>query len=209
MSSSPSPSPTGEAGFLFKIILTGESGVGKTNLLSQFVRQNFNANAKTTIGVECAIKTLQVDGQTIKVQLWDTAGQERFRAITSTYYRGAHGVLVLYDITNSPSFSNIRRWLTELEKFAEQDVVKMLIGNKSDLEEARSVTREEAQRLAEEEHLLFMETSAKTADNVNEAFMKLVTEILGAKSKATFTPAPTVTMPTGGIVVGKKEGGCC
>jgi small GTP-binding protein len=188
MAASPSPTATGEPAFLLKIILTGESGVGKTNLLSQFVRQNFNANAKTTIGVECATKTLQIDGQTVKVQLWDTAGQERFRAITATYYHGAHGVLVLYDITNSPSFSQVPRWLAELDKYGEQDVVKMLIGNKADLEGARSVTLEEGQRLAEKEHLLFMETSAKTAANVNEAFLKLVNEILSAKKKAIFTP---------------------
>jgi Ras-related protein Rab-11A len=201
--------PTGDATFLLKIIVAGESGVGKTNILSQFVRQNFNANAKTTIGVECVTKTLQINGQTVKVQFWDTAGQERFRAITSTYYRGAHGVLVLYDITNSSSFSQVPRWLAELEKYGEQDIVKMLIGNKADLEESRSVTVEEAQRLAEKEHMLFMETSAKTAVNVNEAFTKVVTEILGAKSQALVTTSGVKVVPATGVVVGETKSGCC
>jgi small GTP-binding protein len=205
---SASPSPGGDASFLLKIILTGESGVGKTNFLSQFVRQNFNANAKTTIGVECATKTFQVNGQTVKAQIWDTAGQERFRAITSTYYHGAHGVLVLYDITNSLSFSQVPRWLAELDKYGEQDVVKMLIGNKADLEESRSVTLAEAQKLAEKEHLLFMEASAKTAANVNEAFMKLVTDIVGSKSQAISTPNTVKVVPAGGVVVEENKG-CC
>jgi small GTP-binding protein len=202
------PSPGGDAGFLLKIILTGESGVGKTNFLSQFVRQNFNVNAKTTIGVECATKTLEINGQTVKAQIRDTAGQERFRAITSTYYHGAHGVLVLYDITNSSSFSQVPRWLAELDKYGEQDVVKILIGNKADLEESRSVTFAEAQRYAEKEHLLFMEASAKTAANVNEAFMKLATDIIGSRSNAITTPKTVTVVAAGGIIVEEKKE-CC
>jgi Ras-related protein Rab-11A len=193
---------------MVKLVLVGESGVGKTNLLSQFVRQNFSANAKTTIGVECATKSFEVNGQIVKAQLWDTAGQERFRAIVSTYYHGAHGVLVLYDITNSSSFGQIQRWLSEVERFGEKDVVKMLIGNKADLVELRSVSIEDGQKVAEKEHLLFMETSAKTAANVHEAFSQLVTEIIGMKAKASFSPAPVAIVPAAGIVV-TKEKECC
>jgi GTPase SAR1 family protein len=115
---------------------------------------------------------------------------------------------VLYDITNSLSFSQVPRWLAELDKYGEHDVVKMLIGNKADLEESRSVTLAEAQKYAEKEHLLFLEASAKTAANVNEAFMKLVTDIIGSRSKAVIAPNTVTVVPAGGVIVEEKKG-CC
>jgi small GTP-binding protein len=203
-------SASDDGSFLVKIILTGESCVGKTNLLSQFVRHNFTAKSKATIGVECATKTVEVNGQTVKAQIWDTAGQERFRAIVSTYYRGAHGVLIVYDITNSASFAKIPHWLAEVNQLAEPDCAKMLIGNKVDLEGMRSVTTDDGCRLAEKEHLLFLETSAKTAANVDEAFTQLLTAIIGAKTKAMFVPQAAVTIaPLTGIVVAKEQGCSC
>jgi small GTP-binding protein len=202
-----SPDPN-EPNLLVKIILTGESGSGKTNLLSQFVRHYFSRDAKSTIGAECATKTVQISDHIVKAQIWDTAGQERFRSITSTYYHGAHGVLLVYDITNYQSFKGVSKWLVELDRYAEPSIVKMLIGNKSDLADSRSVPVGDGQRLAETEHLLFLETSAKTAENVNEAFVALVTEIVAAKSKAMRPSERGVASPGAGIVV-KEERKCC
>jgi Ras-related protein Rab-11A len=201
------PDP-GEANVLVKIILTGESGSGKSNLLSQFVRQHFNSDAKSTIGFECATKTLQIRDQIVKAQIWDTAGQERFRSITTTYYQGAHGVLIVYDITNYQSFKGVSKWLSELEKYAEPSAVKMLIGNKSDLADTRSVPVADGQKLAAAQHLLFLETSAKTAENVNEAFVALVREIVSAKGKGALPGGAAGPSPAAGIVVPEPKK-CC
>jgi Ras-related protein Rab-11A len=172
------PRDSGEASILLKIVLTGESGTGKTNIVSQFVRSNFTPNAKTTIGVECAVKTFNIDTTTVRAQIWDTAGQERFRAITTTYYHGAHGAVLVYDITNTQSFRNAAHWLQELRNFTDPNVPVVLVGNKCDLEASRSVPQDEGIRYAEAEHLIFFETSAKTAINLNEAFTALATEIV-------------------------------
>jgi small GTP-binding protein len=199
-----------EAPILLKIVLTGESGTGKTNILSQFVRSNFNPNAKTTIGVECATKTFQVGTTTVKAQIWDTAGQERFRAITSTYYRGAHGAILVYDITNTQSFRNAARWLQELRNFAESNVPVALVGNKCDLEAMRSVSQDEGIRYAEAERLIFFETSAKTAVNLNEAFTALATEIVESIKKGGLPGSQTTVnaAPRPGIVI-EDERKCC
>ena len=120
--------------YLIKIVLIGDSGVGKSNLLSQFARNQFIPDSKTTIGVEFATKSIKIKNKTVKAQIWDTAGQERYRAITSAYYKGANGAMVLYDITSSISFTSVDRWMKELRDNTDPNLVIMLIGNKSDLQ---------------------------------------------------------------------------
>ncbi|KAF3835009.1 hypothetical protein F7725_027567 [Dissostichus mawsoni] len=138
-----------EYDFLFKVVLIGDSGVGKSNLLSRFTRNEFNLESKSTIGVEFATRSIQVDGKTIKAQIWDTAGQERYRAITSAYYRGAVGALLVYDIAKHLTYENIERWLKELRDHADNNIVIMQVGNKSDLRHLRAVPTDEARAFAE------------------------------------------------------------
>lgn len=163
--------------YLFKIVLIGDSGVGKSNLLSRFTRNEFSLESKSTIGVEFATRSIQVDEKTIKAQIWDTAGQERYRAITNAYYRGAVGALLVYDITKTASFENVSRWLKELRDHAESSIAVMLVGNKSDLRHLRSVKTEDAQAFCEREGLSFIETSALEATNVEKAFQQTLTDI--------------------------------
>uniref|UniRef100_A0A4W3I0U6 Ras-related protein Rab-25 n=1 Tax=Callorhinchus milii TaxID=7868 RepID=A0A4W3I0U6_CALMI len=131
------------------VVLIGDSGVGKSNLLSRFTRNEFNLESKSTIGVEFATRSIQVDGKTIKAQIWDTAGQERYRAITSAYYRGAVGALLVYDIAKHLTYENVERWLKELRDHADNNIVIMLVGNKSDLRHLRAVPTDEARAFAE------------------------------------------------------------
>ncbi len=133
---------------LFIVVLIGDSGVGKSNLLSRFTRNEFNLDSKSTIGVEFATRSIQVDAKTIKAQIWDTAGQERYRAITSAYYRGAVGALLVYDISKHQTYDNVTRWLKELRDHADANIVIMLVGNKSDLRHLRAVPTEEAKQFA-------------------------------------------------------------
>ncbi|CAO2641653.1 Ras-related protein Rab-11B [Lemmus lemmus] len=132
------------------VVLIGDSGVGKSNLLSRFTRNEFNLESKSTIGVEFATRSIQVDGKTIKAQIWDTAGQERYRAITSAYYRGAVGALLVYDIAKHLTYENVERWLKELRDHADSNIVIMLVGNKSDLRHLRAVPTDEARAFAGE-----------------------------------------------------------
>ncbi|KAJ0011738.1 hypothetical protein NQD34_012713, partial [Periophthalmus magnuspinnatus] len=166
-----------EYDFLFKVVLIGDSGVGKSNLLSRFTRNEFNLESKSTIGVEFATGSIQVDGKTIKAQIWDTAGQERYRAITSAYYRGAVGALLVYDIAKHLTYENVERWLKELRDHADNNIVIMLVGNKSDLRHLRAVPTDEARAFAEKNNLSFIETSALDSTNVEEAFKNILTEI--------------------------------
>jgi len=163
--------------YLFKVVLIGDSGVGKSNLLSRFTRNEFNLDSKSTIGVEFATRSIHVDGKTVKAQIWDTAGQERYRAITSAYYRGAVGALLVYDIAKHATYVNVTRWLKELRDHADSNIVIMLVGNKSDLKHLRAVPTEEAKAFAAENGLSFIETSALDASNVESAFQNILTEI--------------------------------
>ncbi|KAJ7460886.1 ras family-domain-containing protein [Mycena galericulata] len=163
--------------YLFKVVLIGDSGVGKSNLLSRFTRNEFNLESKSTIGVEFATRSIDVDGKTVKAQIWDTAGQERYRAITSAYYRGAVGALLVYDIAKHATYVNVTRWLKELRDHADSNIVIMLVGNKSDLKHLRAVPTDEAKTFSTENGLSFIETSALDASNVEGAFQTILTDI--------------------------------
>ncbi|CAO2829894.1 unnamed protein product [Amaranthus hypochondriacus] len=197
--------PEEEYDYLFKVVLVGDSGVGKSNLLSRFTRNEFCLESKSTIGVEFATRTLQVEGRTVKAQIWDTAGQERYRAITSAYYRGALGALLVYDVTKPTTFDNVSRWLKELRDHADANIVIMLIGNKTDLKHLQAVATEDAQSFAEKEGLSFIETSALEATNVEKAFQTILSEIYRIISKKTLSsnePAPATLAGGQTIVVG-------
>lgn len=172
-----------EYDYLFKVVLIGDSGVGKSNLLSRFTRNEFSLESKSTIGVEFATRTITVDSKLIKAQIWDTAGQERYRAITSAYYRGAVGALLVYDITRHVTFENVERWLKELRDHTDSNIVVMLVGNKSDLRHLRAVSTEDGQSFAERESLYFMETSALESVNVENAFQQILTQIYRVVSR--------------------------
>ncbi|CAO1625297.1 unnamed protein product [Parajaminaea phylloscopi] len=207
--------------YLFKVVLIGDSGTGKSNLLSRFTRNEFSLESKSTIGVEFATRSIAVDGKTVKAQIWDTAGQERYRAITSAYYRGAVGALLVYDIAKHPSYVNVSRWLKELRDHADSNIVIMLVGNKSDLRHLRAVPTEEAKSFAAENNLSFIETSALDASNVEQAFQNILTEIYRIVSNKALQSSDEVIKPTGGsetITVqtstddggaAGKKGGCC
>ncbi|PVU86070.1 hypothetical protein BB559_006681 [Furculomyces boomerangus] len=167
-----------EYDYLFKVVLIGDSGVGKSNLLSRFTRNEFNLESKSTIGVEFATRGIQVDDKTIKAQIWDTAGQERYRAITSAYYRGAVGALLVYDIAKHGTYDNVNRWLKELRDHADSNIVIMLVGNKSDLRHLRAVPTDDAKQFANDNGLFFIETSALDSNNVEQAFHQILTGLI-------------------------------
>jgi len=209
-----------EYDFLFKVVLIGDSGVGKSNLLSRFTRNEFNLDSKSTIGVEFATRSIQIDNKTIKAQIWDTAGQERYRAITSAYYRGAVGALLVYDISKSLSFENVTRWLKELRDHADSNIVIMLVGNKTDQRHLRAVPTEDGKTFASENGLSFIETSALEATNVDLAFQNILTsiyQIVSSKSLPEDEPGAKKYDPREGNNIslsqeGTKEGAksnCC
>jgi Ras-related protein Rab-11A len=207
-----------EYDYLFKVVLIGDSGVGKSNLLSRFTRNEFCLESKSTIGVEFATRSIQVDGKTIKAQIWDTAGQERYRAITSAYYRGAVGALLVYDITKHVTYENVERWLKELRDHADSNIVIMLVGNKSDLKHLRGVSTDDAQAFSEKEGLSFIETSALESTNVEKAFQRILTEIYRIVSKKALASEENTTegpgqgtniVPLDNNAPDLKKKGCC
>jgi len=208
-----------EYDFLFKVVLIGDSGVGKSNLLSRFTRNEFNLDSKSTIGVEFATRSIQVDAKTIKAQIWDTAGQERYRAITSAYYRGAVGALLVYDISKHQTYENVTRWLKELRDHADSNIVIMLVGNKSDLRHLRAVPTEEAKQFASENNLSFIETSALDASNVELAFQNILTEIYrivsskaldnGDSAQANLGAGTNISLSKPADDTSAKGGKCC
>ncbi|PRP88244.1 Rab GTPase [Planoprotostelium fungivorum] len=159
--------------FLFKLLLIGDSGVGKSCILLRFADNAFTDNFISTIGVDFKIKTIEIDGKKVKMQIWDTAGQERFQTITTSYYRGAHGLIIVFDVTNKPSFDNIKKWLDDIERHAAPSIVKCLVGNKCDLESKRIIDTRTAKELADNLGISYLETSAKESININSAFERL------------------------------------
>ncbi|UJR20746.1 hypothetical protein I4U23_023864 [Adineta vaga] len=212
-----------EYDYLFKVVLIGDSGVGKSNLLSRFTRNEFNLESKSTIGVEFATRSIQVDKKTIKAQIWDTAGQERYRAITSAYYRGAVGALLVYDISKHGTYENVERWLKELRDHADTNIIISLVGNKSDLRHLRSVPSEEAKAFAEKNGVSFIETSALDSTNVEQAFHTILTEIYHIVSQrqiqdpngsqghggSNTQQVPLRLPPTDSDFKSKQNGSCC
>uniref|UniRef100_A0A8C4UT81 small monomeric GTPase n=1 Tax=Falco tinnunculus TaxID=100819 RepID=A0A8C4UT81_FALTI len=161
-----------------KILIIGESGVGKSSLLLRFTDDTFDPELAATIGVDFKVKTISVDGNKAKLAIWDTAGQERFRTLTPSYYRGAQGVILVYDVTRRDTFVKLDNWLNELETYCTRnDIVKMLVGNKID-KENREVDRNEGLKFARKHSMLFIEASAKTCDGVQCAFEELVEKII-------------------------------
>ena len=169
--------------FLFKILLVGNSSVGKSSLFLRFVDDVWNDVFVPTIGVDFKIKTLKINEKNVKLQIWDTAGQERFRTIISSYYKGAQGILLVFDVTEKESFESLNNWLIEIEKNANKNVVKILIGNKNDLEDKRVISFSQAKDFADSNGLKYVETSAKTNNNVTEAFSEIGKELMDASSK--------------------------
>uniref|UniRef100_A0A7N0ZUZ9 Uncharacterized protein n=1 Tax=Kalanchoe fedtschenkoi TaxID=63787 RepID=A0A7N0ZUZ9_KALFE len=169
--------------YVFKVVLIGDSAVGKSQILARFARGEFSLDSKATIGVEFQTRTLMIQHKSVKAQIWDTAGQERYRAVTSAYYRGAVGAMLVYDITKRQSFDHIPRWLEELRGHADKNIVIILIGNKCDLESQRAVPTEDAKEFAQKEGLFFLETSALEATNVETAFTTVLTEIFNIVNK--------------------------
>ncbi len=169
-----------EYDFIFKIVIIGDSSVGKTGILNRYLHNEFYKDTKATVGVEFGAKKLNVNKKQIRLQIWDTAGQERYRAITSTYYKGAKGAFIVFDISNKTSFENVDRWIKEIKMLAELDIFIILIGNKSDLEEEgkREVSIEEAKTKAEFLGIPYLETSAKTSSNIDKAFNDVCSKVV-------------------------------
>ncbi|XP_048869851.1 ras-related protein Rab-37-like isoform X2 [Brienomyrus brachyistius] len=191
----------------FKVMLLGDSAVGKTCFLVQFKDGTFLAgNFIATVGIDYRNKVVTVDNLKVKLQIWDTAGQERFRSVTHAYYRDAQALLLLYDITSKSSFDNIRAWLTEIHEYAQKDVVIMLLGNKSDMVHERVIKQEEGQKLAREYGVPFMETSAKTGINVELAFLAVAKEL---KQRVSQQPNEPKFQIHDYIESQKQKSGCC
>ena len=173
---------TDEFDIIFKIVLIGDSGVGKTNLLGRYLKKEYKEETKATVGVEFGEKKYELNGLKIKAQIWDTAGQERYKAITSMYYKGAKGALIVFDLSSKNTFQNVEKWYNEIKKTADPNINLILIGNKSDLKDKRQISTEEGENKAKEMNVAYLETSALNCDNVDKAFDALI-EAISKKMK--------------------------
>ncbi|MBN3287486.1 RAB43 protein, partial [Polyodon spathula] len=196
--------------FLFKIVLIGDAGVGKTCVVQRFKSGIFVERQGSTIGVDFTMKTMDIQGKRVKLQIWDTAGQERFRTITQSYYRSANGAIIAYDISKKGSFASVPRWIEDVKKYAGSNIVQLLIGNKSDLTELREVQFEEAQALASQFDLFdTVETSAKDCSNVEEAFAKVASELMLRHGGPMFNENVTDSIKLNSKDVGESWGCGC
>ena len=201
---------------IFKIVLIGDSSVGKTNMLSRYISNEYDPNSQSTIGVELSTKTFTFDKDEVKVQIWDTAGQEKYRSITSSYYKGAQGCLLVYDITRKDTFDNIDKWFSELKSSTNNEINAILVGNKCDLSDKREITIEEAQKKAKLFNVAFMETSALDGTNIEKAFYELVNNVY-QNNKQTFNQEIKVMFGDKGVEIKqeqnnetkKKNNWCC
>ena len=207
---------------LYKIILAGDSGVGKSNLFSRFHKNEFSLESATTLGVEFATKTMIIEDATLKAQIWDTCGQEQFRALTKTYYKKAAGAIIVYDITKKNSFDSVERWYQDIKENAGEDIVILLVGNKADLRHIRQVETSVAATYAKSKDMAFIETSALDSTNVENAFQTIVKQIYSQGQKTKIHPTNSNSKAIGegeSIVIGedskgekkneRKSGGCC
>ena len=192
-----------------KLMMIGDQAVGKTALLMRFAEDDFNEVLLPTIGIDFKIKTIDLAGKRVKLQIWDTAGQERFRTITQAYYRGAMGILLIYDVTNPKSWSNVRNWVRNIEGNAPQTVNKILVGNKCDLTSLRQVSTQQGEQLSREYGLKFFETSARSNINVNDAFLTLGTDVVERLSSNGGALEPPTIGLSGSGVGSSKSRGCC
>jgi small GTP-binding protein len=163
---------------ILKLVLIGDSGVGKTNILSRYNNNEFSLATQPTVGVEFGNKVIKKENKSIKLQLWDTAGQERYKAITNAFYKGSKGAFVVYDITRKSSFLNIDKWIGELKTNGSEDILIILVGNKTDLEDKREVSTDEGEKKAKQYGIAFCETSALQGKNIEYAFNILIDEII-------------------------------
>ncbi|KRX00929.1 P-loop containing nucleoside triphosphate hydrolase [Pseudocohnilembus persalinus] len=199
--------------FLFKLLLIGNSGVGKSCMLMRYAENSFTSNFYNTIGVDFKIKTIPIENKQIKLQIWDTAGQDRFKTITCSYYRGAHGIIIVYDVTDRDSFDSVRNWMSEIEKYAQENVTKLIVGNKCDMDDSRKVKYEEGQELARQYNINYIETSAKNANNIEIAFKDIAKTVLDrvSCSQGNNSQAPQKNLKLGNTqqISQKKTRGCC
>ncbi|KAI9341258.1 putative GTP-binding protein ypt1 [Zopfochytrium polystomum] len=197
--------------YLFKLLLIGDSGVGKSCLLLRFADDTYTESYISTIGVDFKIRTIELEGKTVKLQIWDTAGQERFRTITSSYYRGAHGIIVVYDVTDQETFNNVKQWLQEIDRYAVEGVNKLLVGNKSDLTSKKVVEFNAAKEFADQLQIPFLETSAKNSSNVEQAFLTMAKQIKDRMGSTTAAAPNKAAVKVGGgtNIPQQTSGGCC
>jgi Ras-related protein Rab-1A len=175
--------------YLFKVILIGDNDTGKSSLMNRYAKNYFTDYHQSTIGLDFEIKTLELDNKNIKLHIWDTAGQERFRTITTSYYRGSNAIMIVYDVTNMQSFINVNTWLNEVKQHVSPDAIIMLIGNKIDLTDKIAVSTSDGQEFADNNGLIFAETSSKNASGINKAFTNICDKLI--QKNITTTPMTT------------------
>ena len=198
---------------MIKVILVGDSGVGKTNIMSKYLKGQFMEFSKSTIGVEFNSKTFNDEGHKIKTQIWDTAGQEKYKSMISTYYKGCKGAFIVYDITKKETFESIENWIRDLKSKGDPDVIMIIVGNKNDLEEERNVTKEEGEEKAKNFQCAYLETSALSGDNIDRAFELMVSQVFenykkDSNNEEAFGSAINGQDLNGGISNNNKKG-CC
>ena len=167
---------------MFKILLLGDSCVGKSSIILRYIENSFSVNLMNSIGVDFKLKNIEIDNTKIKLQIWDTAGQERFRTITTSYYKGAHAIIIVFDITDKDSFEHIKNWMADIDKFAKQGVLRILVGNKCDLESQRAVSKDEANEISIKYGIKYIETSAKETINIDSLFVDTAKYLLSKQT---------------------------